>query len=79
MSQINLLLQVTRSLKAALPLAEDCSDRLLLYLIDMAILEACETIAAASASEPSPPTPQMTVAFGEDSSRAQPRAFGQGA
>jgi hypothetical protein len=49
MSEIEGLLEIARQLKSARSLAEACSDTLLLYLIDMAILAACEGLAAAPA------------------------------
>jgi hypothetical protein len=46
MSKNELLVDVAKILKGARSLAETCSERTLLYLIDMAICEACEALAS---------------------------------
>jgi len=46
MSEIEVLLDVARILRGARSLAETCSERTLLYFIDMAIFEACEALAS---------------------------------
>jgi len=47
MSENELLVDVAKILTGARSLAETCSERTLLYFIDMAIFEACEALASA--------------------------------
>ena len=47
MSEINALVEVAKTLGVVRSVAETCSDRTLLYFIDMAIVEACEAPASA--------------------------------
>ena len=47
MSEIDVLVDVAKILRGARSLAETCSERTLLYFIDMAIFEACEALASA--------------------------------
>jgi hypothetical protein len=46
MSEIDTLVEAAKTLKGARSLAEQCSDRTLLYFIDMAIFQVCETLSA---------------------------------
>jgi len=46
-SENDLLVDVAKILRSARSLAETCSEETLLYLIDMAIVEACEALASA--------------------------------
>ena len=45
MSKVDALIEVARMLKDARSIAAGCSDRTLVYFVDMAIFEACETLA----------------------------------
>jgi hypothetical protein len=47
MSENEVLVDVAKMLRGARSLAETCSEETLLYLIDMAIVEACEALASA--------------------------------
>lgn len=47
MSEIDVLVEVAKTLSGARSLAETCSQSTLLYFIDMAIFEACEALASA--------------------------------
>ena len=47
MSEIDVLVEVAKTLKGVRSLAETCSEKTLLYFIDMAIFEACEALASA--------------------------------
>ncbi len=48
MSENEVLVDVAKILKGARSLAETCSERTLLYFIDMAIFEACEALLTVS-------------------------------
>jgi hypothetical protein len=48
MTQIDCLFEVARKLKEARALGEACSDRALLYFIDMTIAHVCDTLDARS-------------------------------
>jgi hypothetical protein len=47
-SENEVLVDVAKILRGARSLAETCSERTLLYFIDLAIFEACEALVAAS-------------------------------
>jgi hypothetical protein len=47
MSKIDALIEVARALKDARSIAEGCSNKRLVYFMDMAISEVCEALAAA--------------------------------
>ena len=44
MTQIDCLFEVARKLKEARALGEACSDRALLYFIDMTIVHVCDSL-----------------------------------
>ena len=44
MTQIDCLFEVARKLKEARTLGEACSDRALLYFIDMTIVHVCDSL-----------------------------------
>ena len=46
MTQIDCLFEVARKLKEARTLGEACSDRALLYFIDMTIVHVCDSLGA---------------------------------
>jgi hypothetical protein len=46
MSKIDALIEVARTLKDARSVAEGCSNKTLIYFMDMAIFEVCEALAA---------------------------------
>jgi hypothetical protein len=46
MSKIDALIEVARTLKDARSVADGCSNRTLLYFIDLALSEVCEALAA---------------------------------
>jgi len=46
MSKIDGLIEVARMLKDARSIANGCSDKALVYFMDMAIFEVCEALAA---------------------------------
>ena len=48
MTQIHCLFEVARKLKEARALGEACSDRTLLYFIDMTIVHVCDALDAPS-------------------------------
>jgi hypothetical protein len=48
MTQIDCLFEVARKLKEARALGEACSDRALLYFIDMTIVHVCDALDAGS-------------------------------
>ena len=48
MTQIDCLFEVARKLKEARTLGEACSDRALLYFIDMTIVHVCDALDAGS-------------------------------
>jgi hypothetical protein len=54
MTQIDRLLEVAKKLKEARILGESCSDRALLYFIDMTIVHVCDSLG-------SPPDPQGRI------------------
>jgi hypothetical protein len=45
-SKIDALIEVARTLKDARSVAEGCSNKTLIYFMDMAIVEVCEALAA---------------------------------
>jgi hypothetical protein len=45
-SKIDALIEVARTLKDARSIAEGCSNKTLIYFMDMAIFEVCEALAA---------------------------------
>jgi hypothetical protein len=47
MSENEVLVDVAKILRGARSLAETCSERTLLYFIDLAIFEACEALTSA--------------------------------
>jgi hypothetical protein len=47
MSENEVVIDIANTLKIARSLAQTCSERTLLYFIDMAIFEACEVLASA--------------------------------
>jgi hypothetical protein len=51
MTQIDCLFEVARKLKEARALGEACSDRALLYFIDMTIVHVCDALDARSEPE----------------------------
>ena len=51
MTQNDRLLEVAKKLKEARILGEACSDRALLYFIDMTIVHVCNSLASRSESE----------------------------
>jgi hypothetical protein len=61
MSKIDGLIEVVRMLKDARSMAEGCSNKTIMYFMDMAIFEVCETLAAlrgpGSVYAPQKPTP----------------------
>jgi hypothetical protein len=46
-SEIDVLVEVARTLRGVRSLADTCCERTLLYFIDMAIFEACEALVSA--------------------------------
>jgi hypothetical protein len=62
MSKIDTLVEVAKTLKCARSLAEKCSDRTLLYFIDMAIFEVCEALTSDPNAEGDTDSPCMDVA-----------------
>jgi hypothetical protein len=51
MTQIDCLLEVAKKLKEARTLGEACSDRALLYFIDMTIVHVCESLGSRPESQ----------------------------
>ena len=51
MTQIDCLFEVARKLKEARALGEACSDRALLYFIDMTIVHVCDSLTAHSEAQ----------------------------
>jgi hypothetical protein len=51
MPDIDVLVEVAKTLRGVRSLAETCPDRALLYFIDMAIFEACEALVSAPNAE----------------------------
>jgi hypothetical protein len=49
-SKIDALIEVLRALKDARSIAEGCSNKTLVYFLDMAIFEVCEALAALRSS-----------------------------
>ena len=51
MTQIDCLFEVARKLKEARTLGEGCSDRALLYFIDMTIVHVCDSLTSHTENE----------------------------
>jgi hypothetical protein len=51
MTQVDCLIEVAKKLKEARSLGEACSDRALLYFIDMTIVHVCDSLGSREASD----------------------------
>ena len=51
MTKIDCLIEVAKKLKEARILGESCSDRALLYFIDMTIVHVCDSLTAHSEAQ----------------------------
>ncbi len=51
MTKIDCLIEVAKKLKEARILGESCSDRALLYFIDMTIVHVCDSLGAHSETQ----------------------------
>jgi hypothetical protein len=61
-SETDALVEVAMTVKSARCIAEACSDPTLLYLLDMAILHACESLDAVAGEEGAEGSPGFDLA-----------------
>ena len=54
MTKVDCLIEVAKKLKEARTLGEACSDRALLYFIDMTIVHVCDSLGSRSDSRGAP-------------------------